>query len=322
MAAEQKAIIERMVFKRSGRWIPDLDLSDGADHHMLAADYMRERIPSFQRSVAPLMPQSIIAYEFLANATRINACAVQSGHDSCVYLIGVYGGLVIETMKMFSDAIFLKSVRDDLTSLADVDDETLSLFCGKVALDCVFLHELAHVLRGHLPFLDETDETGLDLEMSEDDNRVSSERVRDRYLCECEADKHAGRMLALSLWERMQSFPGAHQDDEASLEHLTLAYSAIFMLFAMMESNKKELTETYPVPLVRFHNITRRVQESFRQDTGLQIFQGMILAFSIVEKMGFKHLDYNIMQKYHQFETEDTAEMEELNRKLAGFRPK
>lgn len=172
------------------------------------------------------------------------------------FLLGLNSGLIEEYSAHFFDSNFIVEITKDLKLLTQLPILFLKEAALTFAITCIAFHELGHIFRGHLNYINDhlsansISEATLSasvLNVANDDELL--------HMFECDADAFAGGLLSAELTSRWKKGLASNLITEGSnnlLDELVILFGAvIYYVFCLFDQKETVHDGRYPVPSVR-----------------------------------------------------------------------
>lgn len=143
-------------------------------------------------------------------------------------------------------------------------------FCSELILMFNFYHEYAHVVRGHLRYLNSIRPEGKVNSIITEGNETLSVNNGDPKMCyeifklECDADMSAGRFMWGTVLDIIKSC-GQNCDEEMTLDIISLTSFAVGSLFLHFESIRPEADPSYPRSFVRSIIVQTALRDTIKE---------------------------------------------------------
>jgi hypothetical protein len=185
-----------------------------------------------------------------AFATKLNTGQRQT------FLVAINSGLIDEYSAHFLNSNFIDEITKGFKQLNQLPINYLKEAAFTFAFQFIAFHELGHIYRGHLNYLNEHLSVN---SISEAILSASSSNVTnsdDRlHIFECDADAFAGALLSaelISRWKRGLDNKMTKGKSSDLLEELVILFGAvIYYVFCIFDQKETEHDGKYPVPSIR-----------------------------------------------------------------------
>ncbi|MGP4691973.1 hypothetical protein [Agrobacterium cavarae] len=327
------AQISARVAKHGRVWIPDASI--GTQPH--TAEYLASAIQDFFSSrltkiFAITAPRVSLNFVLIDNPD-LNAFAGRYNGKTNEYLIGVYRGTFVKLRDYLYDQKREQALRKELTQFAHFEDP-LALYSCFAASGYVIFHEFAHIIRGHVDYLNSLSLDDTDLTAT-GPVQAPLFKDRERYLAECEADTYGGRFSTSLLYHQIEPLAAGRTpaEIEALFEDLiALTAFANQSAFRLMEDVKTAPSILYPAPTTRsgivntqlmkgLEDMASRAPHAPPKNLSDHVKRGLKLADELANDAGLKILNLNAQTEGENWIKNDQADVNAFATKLKKFRP-
>jgi len=207
-----------------------------------------------------------------------------------------------------------------LSRLVDADFRRLAVYMSVYAITC---HELAHIFRGHIDFLESLPRTD------------SSRMLEGRKLCEVDADRWGAFVLAGKVQmqasgisqQMLRSQVAVH---DIALEILTMLGAGLYRCYSLYNQVGTEHPSLYPHPFLRVANVTIGAADNLGLADGLgqvrQRLASVLTGMACAEEFAAQSTDlpqkaWDVASELIGFERKFRARLDAFSAELAPFSP-
>lgn len=283
----------------------------------------------FSQKFKASCPRLNVKFGIVENS-GFNGVAIKLGKHEERYLALIFSGAIFKTYDQFSQLQFINEIKSESAIFANRPTDEFVLFAQYIAMIYLSFHEIAHVFRGHLNYLPRKSEA---LNSLLEINAIpvgGSAQIRRRYLCECDADTVAGKLLGTELLEKAKFLEEAGFTAMGYKEIFSdlafVATATLMVTFSLTEHWGAGKSHYYPVPPIRASIVVAQALQEAENiidfpKAKAQMDKGLLAAHRFSQSVGLSKQAFNLRSEYAGWLSRDLPELQKFGRTLVPFSP-
>lgn len=283
-------------------------------------------------AASPPLDSISICFEVLENV-EINAFAKKMpSSKKPKYIVGINSGLAEEFANHFIAQSSVDEMVVNMKSLNQLPLEFLQDAALALSFCFIAFHEIGHIYRGHLDFLNKKMEASIIDEMWADGASLSVEgKVFSRHMFECDADAFAGYLMVGEVISRYKNsvnsgvFSGPKK---RILEELVIfSSSVIYYIFCLFDRRPTIFDGAYPVPPIRTAIAVGHLGAGLYKE-GLSeglinklMIEGIVRTQAIIDANDVNQNTRDLEVEFNRWSSKYMSELGKLGELLAPYKP-
>lgn len=255
--------------------------------------------------------------------------AAGRGKKPKTYVASINIGAIKDIDMMFDHSPLVSDIKPKSLIFRDREGEELGAFAKRAVVMFLLYHELSHIVRGHIDFLNPRREHNFQIcEVDANEKRFSQHYARKRYICECDADTHAGKLLGYNILisvHKLRDMLCSKLSDEEFLKDIVYVVScALQVVFAYMELKRSKPSRLYAPPPMRVGMALGQVYQEFNGmvsvDDGIEQVKMSVEAVKKYKFVGIGNL-YDLYNSLDEWERADMPILNNIDVTLTRYAP-